>query len=70
MKSQDNTGREDYINHKIQLGIPTEALPNHQGRMHIADQHSVDQQQQNRSDPYRHKALAMDTISHLATCGA
>ena len=34
--------------------------------MYVADQHSVDQQQQHRADPYRHKTLALDTAEHLA----
>ncbi|MNE70112.1 hypothetical protein D3C80_1658810 [compost metagenome] len=37
--------------------------------MHIADQHSVEQQKQNRTDPYSHKALVLDTVHQLATSG-
>ncbi|HAK30914.1 MAG TPA: hypothetical protein DCO90_17110 [Sphingobacterium sp.] len=35
--------------------------------MHIADQQGVDQQQQNRTYPYSHKAFVMDTFNHFTT---
>ncbi len=34
--------------------------------MYVANQYGVEQQQQHCTDPYRHKALALDTYEHLA----